>query len=263
MTKGIVPPEYPINAAMGVIPGTTVGTRTGTSSNVPSSIAIILSNVTSAAFPSNQPATAQQMQIVSTSANDTAAGIGIQQITITYLTAPFPINTLEPFKKKTEVINMNGVAPVLTNATDIYRIDRFIPTRVGSTGVAMGTISLQSVGGAITFERIEAFETGSNTAAHYVEKGYGTLVTDLAFGCSTAGGTILFLIVSESDPSGNRVGLGQLNTELANNATTRTFQTPRVTTNPDGREVFVLMAIKGRASNQAASGSFSFIDYPL
>lgn len=263
MIKGIVPAEYPINAALGIIPGTTTGNRTGVNDNLPFTGAIILSNVTSGTFPSNQPVAAQQMQVVSTSANDAAAGTGIQQVTITYLTAPFPINTTEPFKKKTEVVTLNGVGAVLTNATDIYRIDRFVPTRVGSTGVAAGAISLQNTLGTITFERIEVGRTNADTAAHYIEKGFGTLVTGLNFGCTTTGGTILFLIMSESDPSGNRVGVGQLTIELANNAVAREFIVPKITTNPDGREVFVIMAVKGRAANQSASGSFSFIDFPL
>lgn len=263
MTTGIVPTEYSINATIGVIPGTITDSRVGSNDNVPSSIAIILSNVTSAAFPSNQPAVAQQMQVVSTSANDAAAGTGGQQVTITYLTAPFPTNVIEPFKKKTEIITLNGVGAVNTIATDIFRIDGFVISRVGTTGVAAGNISLQSVGGATTFERILAARTGGETCAHYVEKGFGTLIGDLSFGCSTAGGTQLILIVSQSDPVGNRVGIGKLQVELSGSTVARVFSIPKRTTNPDGREVFVLMAVQGRAANQTVSGSFAFIDYPL
>lgn len=259
---GIVYP-YPIAASLGLISGAITGSRTGVNDNVPFANAIILSNATSVTFPSNQPVAAQQMQVVSTSANDVAAGIGVQQVTITYLTAPFPINIIEPFKKKTETITMTGLAPVLTNATDIYRIDRFVPTRVGSTGVATGAISLQNTLGTITYERIDAGRTNANTAAHYVEKGFGTLITGLNFGCTTTGGTILFLIMSESDPLGNRVGVGQLTVELASTSIVREFITPKITTNSDGREVFVIMAVRGRAANQATSGSFDFIDFLL
>lgn len=257
---GIVYP-YPIAASLGLIPGVTTGNKTGVNDSIPFANAIILSNVTSVTFPSNQPTAAQQMRVVSTSADDTAAGIGVQQVTITYITSPS--NIAEPFKRKTEVITMNGLAPILTSATDIYRIDGFTPTRVGVTGVALGAISLQNTLGTITFERIEVGRTNSDTAAHYVEKGFGTLVTGINFGCTTTGGTILFLLTSKSDPSGNRVGVGQMTTELATNAITNEFTVPKVATNPDGREVFVIMAVKGRAANQAASGSFSFIDFPL
>jgi hypothetical protein len=200
---------------------------------------------------------------VSTSALDTGAGAFAQQVLIEYLTAPFPTNVTEPFKRKTEIVTLNGLVPVLTTATDIFRIDRFRLSRVGVNGVTAGAVSLQNTLGTITFESIGVFRTASDTAAHYVQKGYGTLITDLSFGCSTAGGTILFLIVSESDPFGNRVGIGNLRVELANSAIARVFQTPKVTINPDGREVFVLMAVTGRAANQTASGSFGFIDFPL
>jgi hypothetical protein len=263
MVSGLVPIEYYINAAIRNIPGTTTGTKTGGNDNIPSANAIILSNVTSAAFPSNQPVTAQQMQVVSTSANDTAAGIGAQQVEITYLTAPFPTNVIDPFKKKTEIVTLNGLGVVTTTATNIFRIDRFRISRVGSTGVAAGNISLQSVGGATTFERIETGLTGADSAAHYVEKGYGTLLTGLTFGCSTAGGTILYIIITEPDPLGNRVGIGQLRIELANNAVAKVFGSPKFAFNPDGRETFALMAVKGRTANQTASGSFGFVDFPL
>lgn len=253
--------SYPIAASLGLISGATVGSRYGTNDLVPSTGFIILSNVTSAAFPSNQPAAAQQMQIVSSSALDTSAGAFAQQVEITYLTSP--TNPTEPFKKKTEIVTLNGITPVITIATDIFRIDRFHMSRAGANGITAGNISLQNTLGTITFERIDARGTTGETAAHYVERGFRTIITDIDIGVSTAGGVIMIPVMTEIDPSGNHVGIGQSSIELTNAVSPRSLNVPFSTSNPDGKEVFFLMAVKGRASNQQCSGSFSFVDEPI
>lgn len=94
------------------------------------------------------PTTPIQMQVVSSSASDTAAGTGVQSIHIHYLDT----NYLE----KTTVVTLNGTTPVLTTPTDILRINTFHATAVGTAGDAVGNISVQSVGGAVTYGFLSA-----------------------------------------------------------------------------------------------------------
>src|SRR3990172_7622115 len=64
------------------------------------------------------PASAgEQMTIVSTSAADTLAGTGVQKVDVMYIDA----NGVE----QTEVVNLNGVTPVNTVATNIRFINAF------------------------------------------------------------------------------------------------------------------------------------------
>lgn len=233
-----------------------VQTRVATNEVIPANLTIILSNATSAAFPINAPAAPGQMQVVSTSALDSAAGIGIQQVAIEYLTAP------PAFAKKIDLVNLNGVAPVLTNATDIFRIDRFRSNRVGAGLFAQGNVSLQSVGGAITWEQIDIRTNAFRTAIHYLEKGFRTQITDIIVGSSTAGGVIFKLLIFEQFGN-NLVLISQREIELATGAIAVPLNSPIITENPDGQIKGFVIIVSGRASNQAASGSFAFIDSRL
>lgn len=253
--SGGITPSFFTAVAWGGIPDSTAGSRVGTNEVIPSTVFIILSNMTSVTRLSNFPPASQQMQVVSSSANDTAAGTGAQQVEITYLTSP-----AAGFQKKTEIVTLNGLAPVSTVNTDIYRIDRFKVSRVGATGTSAGNISLQSVGGATTFEQIPALENDYRSAVHWVPKGFKTTITDFIGGATTIGGVIFILIVFEEDASGNVVGVANQIFEFGQGGFSHNFDTPPVVINSNGLEKGVLIAVKGRAANQGASGSFRFID---
>lgn|SRR3990167_292601 len=101
----------------------------------------------------NYPAAAGiQMQIVSTSVNDTAAGTGIRQVELHYLDAN--LNELD------EIIILNGVTPVNTVATNIRRVLGIHGIAVGTNSVASGIIKLTDITGVTTYCQIEA---GINT----------------------------------------------------------------------------------------------------
>lgn len=77
------------------------------------------------------------MRFVSSSANDTLAGTGIQKIHIHYLDSNYVSHE--------EIVNMNGTTPANTVATDIFRINSMHATQVGSLEVSAGNISLQKL----------------------------------------------------------------------------------------------------------------------
>lgn len=85
------------------------------------------------------PTAGEQWEIVSDDANDTAAGTGAQEITITYLDD----NHIE----QTEVVATNGLTPVATVATDMYRPRSIEVTATGSGNANAGTIQAQAAGG--------------------------------------------------------------------------------------------------------------------
>lgn len=256
--SGGITPDFFTAVAQGMVPGHTVGTRVGTNEVVPSAIFILLSNLSSISSVASLPSVAQQMQAISSSASDTALGTGAQQVEITYLTTP-----AAGFQKKTEIVTLNGTTPVLTTNTDIFRIDRFRVNRLGASLFALGNISLQSVGGATTFEQIPVLTNVFRSAIHWVPKGFKTVVTNVAFGSSTAGGVIFIVEGFEEDASGNVVVLGNEEIELSESALAEELIPPLVVSNPNGRAMAVAIVVRGRASNQTASGTFRFIDSPI
>lgn len=98
------------------------------------------------------PAGGIQMRVVSTSANDTAAGTGSRQIELHYLDANYA--------EHDEHIILNGTTPVSTVATNIFRVLGCHSIAVGSGGVAAGNISIQNTAGTVTYGYISA---GVNT----------------------------------------------------------------------------------------------------
>lgn len=253
--SGGITPDFFTAVAQGMVPNHTAGSRVGTNEVIPQAAFILLSNVASVSAVANLPSAAQQMQVVSSSASDTALGTGAQQVEITYLTSAAA--------KKTETVTLNGTTPVLTTNTDIFRIDRFRVSRTGTSLFALGDISLQSVGGATTFEKIPILTNVFRSAIHWIPKGFKTTVTDMLLGASTAGGVIFILEVFEEDADGNVVIVGNEQVELGQGALSHHFFTPPVVSNPNGKLMAVAIVVRGRASNQVASGSFRFIDSPI
>lgn len=80
----------------------------------------------------------EQMTVVSSDANDTDAGTGINQVRICYLDA----GGIEQI----ENIIMNGTTPVNTVATDITFINEFHAVEVGTNQLAEGDITIYQLG---------------------------------------------------------------------------------------------------------------------
>lgn len=102
-----------------------------------------------------------QLELVSSSGNDTAAGSGVQSVDIHYLDSAGV--------EQEETIIMAGAVPVLTVGTDLDVI-QWIHTRTIGTvgGVAAGNISLRDVGGGTVYEYIAAGGNQSLTCRYTV-----------------------------------------------------------------------------------------------
>lgn len=109
------------------------------------------------------PASPMQMQIVSSSANDAAAETGVRAVRIHYLD--------HNYQPQITDVTMNGTTPVLTVPTDIIRINGMHAMAVGSNVVSVGNISLQAIGGAVTYGFITAGDNTSRQAIYTVPDG--------------------------------------------------------------------------------------------
>lgn len=124
-----------------------------------------------------------QMSIVSTSANDTAAGTGIQTLDIHYLDA----NLAE----QVETVTMNGTTPVLTVATNIRFIQCMHMATFGSGAAAAGNIS--ATNGGNTHSYVAAGDVRCTSSVRMVPTGKRLIVHDVFAGSSsgTAGASVI------------------------------------------------------------------------
>lgn len=131
-----------------------------------------------------------QRSIVSSSANDTAAGTGARTVRITYLddagNGP-----------STETVTLNGTTPVNTVSSTICFIESIEVLTAGSTGNNVGILSLKAAtgGGGATIGTIAATDNQTFWAHHYVPVGEIANITGLSVshsGTTVGSGGVFF-----------------------------------------------------------------------
>lgn len=145
--------------------------------------------------------TGQQARVISTSANDSAAGTGIQKVRIRYFDTNWVLND--------EIVTMNGTTAVNTVATNILRIEAFESFKIGTTlGGAAGTIRLQNTAGTQLFAQIDIGGNQFLRAQHTTSPGKKSTITDIIISSQTSGG-VSFVIYKEVDntPDGGNIAL--------------------------------------------------------
>lgn len=123
--------------------------------------------------------TADSLEVVSSDANDTGAGTGVQQVNIVYIDAS---NNIASVTK-----TMNGLTPVAVGgiANEILWMEA---QAVGSNFVSAGNILLRKVTGGAGVEQITAGGNKSRSAKFMVPAGYMGMVT--MWTCSTVTDTL-------------------------------------------------------------------------
>lgn len=128
------------------------------------------------------PAANQQMEVVSSSANDTSEGTGAQTVKIWYLTSGLV--------EKSETVILNGVTPVTTVATDIYRINAFRVVTAGSGGKAAGDIDVRNIADTTIYSRIPAGYTRARNSIYTVPIGKTLCVNQVMFSAGSSSGGV-------------------------------------------------------------------------
>lgn len=133
------------------------------------------------------------LEIISSSAQDGVGGTGIRTLTLYYLDSTFA--------EKAEVITMAGTGVVPTVATDIYRVQSLRATTVGSTGAAVGTITLRNLADTPIYATIEPLNTRSRNVFYTVPAGQVLFITSITVGCisTTANNGVLLSLRATYD----------------------------------------------------------------
>ena len=101
------------SVALGVFPNVTTLSKLGYVTNVNETEVDVWSAGGKYVFPT----VAQQMEVVSSSADDVSTSTGAWTVKIWYLDSSY--------NEKTETVTLNGTTAVPTKATDIYRINAY------------------------------------------------------------------------------------------------------------------------------------------
>lgn len=132
--------------------------------------------------------TPQTLELVSSSADDSAAGIGARTVRILGLDANWAVQS--------EIVTMNGLTPV-TTALTWWRINDMAVVSAGSTGNNVGTILLRRLGGGITQEYMAAGIGVARTAIYSVPANHDLLLNLVAIGnMALAPGSMRLLVES-------------------------------------------------------------------
>lgn len=127
------------------------------------------------------PAGGIRMSVVSSSANDTAAGTGVRTVRLHLLDANYNILT--------EDITLNGTTPVNTVATNILRINEMHTLTTGTLLAPAGDITLTSVGGATIYARMATSFNRSRNGVFTIPAGKRGYLTHWNAFSGTATGT--------------------------------------------------------------------------
>lgn len=161
--------ELGMLAARGLVPDIAVARKFGRNPSIPTTETVISNGLTSAA--PYMPATAQSIEVVSTSANDAAAGTGARSVTITGLDADF--------NEISQTVTLNGTSPVAVPIA-MLRVYRTFVANCGTYGgTNAGTITVRVAGAGTAFV-VLAVGAGQTQACHYtVPAGHTLFLRDV------------------------------------------------------------------------------------
>lgn len=224
-----------------------LGSKIGFNNNIGIGNFVILSNATVV-----NP-TGEQCNIVSTSISDSSAGTGIQKVRIAYFDSNWQLNE--------EIVTMNGITPVSTVATDIFRIESFEAFKAGSGQFAAGTITLKNLAGTNLFAQIDPTNTIFTRALHFVSPGKVANIVDITANCPSSSGVVFLIFITKDNSSngGSLVLIPDIAFLLAANTTQISLDIPIVcdaSQSIQGLQIGV--AVKGLAASQIGMASFHF-----
>ena len=198
-----------------------------------------------------------QLQLVSTSADDTIAGTGIQKIRIKY----YDSNSVA----QQEIVEMDGLTPKNTTATDINRIECMRAYQIGSGNVAAGTITAKDTGATNLYAQIDINENFCPRCLHYAVPGSKSFVTDILISSNTKEGVEFRLVVTKNfttgEPAGGKVLAGVYASKILDTAVSIHFNIPLEMDASESNTIMGLfLAVRGEAANQEAFGSIRGYD---
>lgn len=192
--------------------------------------------------------------VVSSSANDAAAGIGARTITIYYVDATGAT-------AGTETVALNGTTAVNLAVTTKCFIEKIVVNTVGTNLVNAGTLTLFTGAGG-TGTNVGSIAIGDNRtfwAHHYVVTGKTCSVTDMTGFNNSAANQSVFEIVAIAIPTANQPNL-QLSDWITGNLTNQALRLYGSPLKVAGPARLTLMVAPSAAATIKSYGSFEYYD---
>jgi hypothetical protein len=201
-----------------------------------------------------EQATAAQRSLVSSSANDAAAGTGARTVQIKYYN-----NAMEgPFFT---TVTLNGTTAVNTTTTDIRFVERMEVLTAGSGAQAAGNIQLRTglAGGGSTFVQIDTGTNQTFYAHHYVAVGETSYVSGISVshsGTTVGSGAVYRLRKKDLGADTPRIQVSDFVRLYGQSSTfSRVYQSPIIVTGP---AYLALWVAPESASSFIYRGSFDY-----
>jgi hypothetical protein len=172
----VITNPYTYAIAEGVIPGHTYVRKQGYNADVNNTVEDVWPAGAGYVFPT----AGIQMKLVSTSANDTAAGTGARTVEIHYLKSSW--------EESVETITLNGTTAVNTSSSDIFRINAIYILTAGTAASAVGTLNLTNTAGTVTYAQVEAGLSHDRMAIFTVPLGKTLYITQWVIGSGSSAG---------------------------------------------------------------------------
>ena len=139
------------------------------------------------------PTATGSFRIQSTSPLDHLTGSGIQTIKVGYLDGNYV--------SKSEILNMSGISPVASVATDMFRINSIRAVTVGTGALAAGTIRISGSSNSNILRHMAVGNTRGRALIHTVPSGSTTYITgiNLSSVATAAGHFTVFTMRSNFD----------------------------------------------------------------
>lgn len=179
---GVMSKDYLIGVAEGDVVGHTAWSKTGYNPNVGTSEETVWSYSTQYVFP----VAAMQMEVLSSdNTQDKAGGTGCLTVTITYLDGNYD--------EHSTVVTLNGTTAVPTAPVNIYRVNGFRCTTIGTNNVPVGNITLRGIGGGTVYSYILAGYTRARNIVYTVPEGKTLYITSIMWSCADATKGVRFI----------------------------------------------------------------------
>ena len=204
-----------------------------------------------------QPTSGQRMSIISTSANDDVLGTGLRKVLLQYWDSNWVLQS--------EVIEMDGLVAVNTDATDILRIEALYRIACGGA-CAAGTVTMSNVpADANVYAQINQHRGQFTRCLHYVAPGKIGVVPSIVASARTSGG-VTFILIADQDFSsigGNSripIGVGELEHSSGGSSYVR-INPPLAVDNRNGTTGMAIGVVCAAVSAAGQDGSAAFTVY--
>ena len=174
--------DYLYAIAEGMVAGHETWVKTGFNPNVGTTQETVWSYSTEYVYP----VAAMQMEVVSSdNTQDVPGGTGALLVTIEYLDGNYV--------ERSEVVALNGTTPVPTAHDNLFRINSFRCTAIGTNDTPVGNITLRGVGGGTVYSYILAGYTRARNIVYCVPEGKTLYITSISWTCADATKGVRFI----------------------------------------------------------------------